>query len=501
MRQNSSILKISNLNSSISIDHSLSVEPADRGDIEPLWGNTAAAIRGAAVSCESTAIRQVSPTTVQVPSPASSIDRVTQPPIWSSAIQDTLDQPPSTLPMRVVAGGMLFCCAFLTWAWFGQVEEVGHARGRLVPQGEVYKVQVAEPGEVAKITVEEGQQVKAGQLIAELDDRLARAEVDRLEDNLAAYQIELFQIQMQIDRNRLETQTRRAISAAETRAQKAAIVQAQTSITTHREILAQTQTEAEAHQARLERLRPLVLEGAIAEDRLFEIEQALRDRQRVIIQSQGSIQQSIAEADQLQAELIQKQAEGEQSTLEAQQQLYELEMAATQLQAKITETKNLLRAAQTRLEQMFVQVPVDGTVYSVKIRNIGEVAQPGQTIAEIAPNHAPLVLSALLTNREAGFVKVGMPVQVKFDAFPYQDYGIVPGRVITVSPDAEKHEQLGEVYRVEIALDRSSIATPRQMIEFKAGQTATAEIIIRQRRVLDILLDPIKQLQKSGLSL
>ncbi len=208
-------------------------------------------------------------------------------------------------------------------------------------------------------------------------------------------------------------------------------------------------------------------EGAIAKDHLFEAEQALGERQRAITQSQGELQQALGEATRLQAGLIQKQAEGRTAQLEAQERIQQLEVEITQLKAKIAETNNLLKSAE----------------------------------AEMYPYNAPLVLSASLPNQEAGFVKTGMPVQVKFDAYPYQDFGIVPGKVISISPDAKSDERLGEVYRVEVALARNYITTNRQTIKFKAGQTAGAEIIIRRRRVADILLEPFRQLQKGGIDL
>jgi HlyD family secretion protein len=140
-------------------------------------------------------------------------------------------------------------------------------------------------------------------------------------------------------------------------------------------------------------------------------------------------------------------------------------------------------------------------VSSLNVSHAGEVVQPGQTLAEISPQDTPLVLSAILPNREAGFVKTGMPVQVKLDAYPYQDYGIVPGKVTSISPDAKPDQQLGPVYQVKVSLDRNSVTSEHGSIRFKAGQTASADIIIRRRRIADILLDPIRQFQKGGIKL
>ncbi len=175
-------------------------------------------------------------------------------------------------------------------------------------------------------------------------------------------------------------------------------------------------------------------------------------------------------------------------------------MQAAEVKAEIAEAKVEIQAAHTRMSDLLLYAPVNGTVTSLKIRNPGEVAQSGQTIAEIAPANMPLVLSAFLPTSEAGLVQPGMPVQIKFDAFPYQEYGLVSGSIITISPDAEIHEQMGAVYQVKVALEHSSVIR-QQEIQLKAGQTGRAEIIVRQRRILDVLLDPIRQLRKGGISL
>ncbi len=476
---------------------------------------------------------------------------------WSTSLQTVLDQPPSTLPQKLMLGGLVFCLAFGAWATFGTIDEVGRARGKLVPKGEVYKIHPIESGKIAAINVKEGQLVKAGQALVELNTEIARQEVERLEQMLVADKIQLTQMQSLIGRTRLEAQTRAAIANADAQAQNAAIAQANAKAAATREQLTQYQAmvvadqdrlerlnplmdrakellnqrkaDVTAQQERLERLKPLLEDGAIAKEQVYQAEQNLRDRQSAIIQgqlqedtntkeqlfqakqnllehqsaitqNQGELQQTLAQTAQLQAELTEKQAEGRRTQIEAEQQIQKLEVEITQLKAKIAENQNLLTSAKAKLKQRFLYAPVDGIVSSLNIPNIGEVVQPGQTIAEMAPKDAPMILSASLPNQEAGFIKIGMPAQIKFDAYPYQDYGIVSGKVTSVSSDA-KEQQLGTVYQLEVTLDRSHITANDQTIQFKAGQTASADIIIRRRRIADILLDPIRQLQKDGIKL
>ena len=605
----------------------------------PIYGGTAAVEYSIAPDrhTKTTAREDTVEQTENLPASTKSLNN------WSTSLQTVLDQPPSTLPFRMMLAGMVFCMAFAAWATFGNIEEVGRAQGQLVPKGEPYKINPVVSGKVARIEVKEGETVKAGQVLLELDRQIALNQVDSLVQEQASYQTQLLQIQALIDKASLEAQSHIEIALAKEQGQLAAIAQAKAKveavqqtiaqakekIRTSTELLAQLQVEAEAYKARreklkplaaisenlltqlqtdatasktrweqvqplratseelleklqgdadaakqrVERLKPLVEQGALSRERLadleqtwrdrqravtearlaqdnstreqvFQAEQTWRDRQRVIIQtqlqqdtsvkeqlfqadralgdrqrsitqSQGDLEQANSELNRLQAELKQaqaelnrllaaqqqNQAETETTKLQDQQNIQQLEVQKTQMQAKADQTGKLLSKAKTELKQFIFTAPVDGVVSSLNVRNPGEVVQPGQTVVELAPQDAPLVLLAKLPNREAGFLKTGMSAKIKFDAYPYQDYGIISGKVFSISPDTKPDQQLGAVYRIEVELERNSVTANHQKIAFKAGQTATADIIIRRRRIIDVLLDPIQQMRKGGLDL
>lgn len=420
---------------------------------------------------------------------------------WSHSLQSVLDQPPATLPGRLILAGMLFSAAFGAWAWFGTIQDVSYAAGRLVPEGKVYKVQPTATGAITRILVQPGDTVKAGQVVAELDQRLARGEVKRLQQALKSDRTQLRHAQEMIDRTLLEAQTQRAIAQSQIQSQTAQLTEARAMAKTQQDLMGQLELDQQAYEERIARLRPLLQEGAIAQEQLFEVEQGWRDRHRNLIQSQGELVRSQAAARRFQAELSTQQAESRRSELSTQQRLQQLKLEVTELMAKIEQTEYQLKIAKTQLEDNRLQATVDGVILSLNVDNTGEVVQPGQTVAEIAPSDAPLVLLASLPDREAGFVRVGMRTQLKFDAFPFQDYGLITGKVISISPDAVVHEQLGAVYQVEISLDQSYVTDENHPIALKAGQTANAEIIVRQRRIIDLLLEPFRKLQRDNLSL
>lgn len=477
---------------------------------------------------------------------------------WSSSVHALLNEPPASLSYKFIIGGVIFCILFVAWTFFGTVEEVGKAQGKLVPEGETYNVEPIELGQVQQVLVKEGQEVQAGQLLVKLDTELAKNEVERLQQMITAYQMELNQKQIWQDKVELEAKTQAEISSAKLQAQRLAITLAEEKRATLKRLLAQQAAEAEAyrlrqiqrkplvaiaderlrqleaekvaHQQRIERVRPLQEEGAVsqeflfqakqalreteqritfsklqevtnANEQIFEANQALRDLKAQILQNQGDLLIANKEIEKAQAELIAQESEAEKIQLEAKQKIEQLNVEITQLQGKISETQNLLVSAQTKLQNKYLRAPVSGIVLSLDLKNTGEVLEPGNIVAEIAPEGVELVVSATLPNKEAGFIEPGMPVQVKLDAYPYQDYGVIPGRVMEISADAESDEQLGEVYRLEIKLEKDHVTENGKVIAFKAGQTLSADIIIRRRRIIDVLLDPIKQIQKDGINL
>ena len=477
---------------------------------------------------------------------------------WSPTLNRVLEEPPASFPQHLTIGAIVFCLTCGVWAWFGTIDEVSKAKGKLIPQGETYKIEPIELGQVKNIAVEEGEKVKAGQTLVELDTELAQQEIIRLEQMLQAYNNELSQKQALREKLSLEAKTSADITKAEALAKQTAISLAEEKVTTFRGLLARQQAEVQAYntqltsleslstltkenlnqleaekilrQQRLNKLRPLAQQGAISQEYVFQVEQSLRETERQItqsqiqeiantreqvfqshqamrelqariIQNQGELASAFKEVKKLEVELIQKLAEGKRIQLETQQKIKQIEFELAQINSKIGDTQNLLSAARAKVRQKFLKAPVDGTVLALNLDNSGKVVQAGETVIEIAPEGVPLILSALLPNQEAGFVKEGMPVQVKLDAYPYQYYGLTSGTVTYLSADAKLDPQLGEVYQVEIELERNHVTEARQKVPFKAGQTATADIVVRRRRLIDVWLEPIKKLQQDGLEM
>ncbi len=414
---------------------------------------------------------------------------------WSDSVQSVLDQPTSTLPLKLTLAGMSFFGIFLAWAWFGQVEEVAKAPGKISPQDNPVKVQPVEVGKVAQVAVQEGEMVQKGQVLLVLENELDTQSVTHLQTVLMSQQSELSQSEVMLEKMKSQLETRSLISQSDLKSHQATIEQNEKTAETQAALIQQLESDATAQRERVERLRPLVDQGALPRDRIFDMEQALRERSRTVTESTGRLKQAQGDRARLIAELDRKQSEATQSQLTTQQEIEQLRLKRTELIGKMRETQSQIAMAQIKKDQRYIYAPASGKITTLNLKHSGQVVQSGQAIAEISPQGKPLILSTLLPSQDAGFVKPGMTTQIKFDAFSYQQFGSIPGKVLSVSPDSQTLEKGGQVYRVDIAIDRPQILAQGQRIELKTGQTGTAEIITRRRRILDLFLDPIRQLK------
>lgn len=420
---------------------------------------------------------------------------------WSPSLQTTLDRPPSALPVWLTLGALVFCTGLGFWAAWGNIEEVSTARGRLVPKGEAHKVNAVDIGRVVALTVREGDRVQPGQVIAQLDSQLDATEITRLEQRLNSLRLEMIQQQQLRATFDAEARNRQTFAAANDRSVRAALAVERSRADSTRSLLAELEVSNRDYADRVERLKPYVEEGAIAREQLFGAEQSLAQSKQEILRVQGELTRSQREIARLQAEVT-KAATTDRSSLDGlARQKQQVDLEISRLRGQMTETTVAIKAAQVQRRRRSILAPVGGRVVDLGVLHPGEVVQPGQLVAAIAPVNRPLVLSALLPVSESGAIALGMAVKLKFDAYPYQDYGLLHGKLSRISLDSKADDQLGQVYRIEVTVDRPIVTAGRKPIALQAGQTATAEIVRRRRRLLDILLEPFAKMQRGGLQL
>ncbi len=473
---------------------------------------------------------------------------------WSSQTKELIDTVPRVWTRGLLYFLAIFAAISLPWAMFSKVDETGTARGRLEPSGKTFILDAPVAGTVATIQVKEGEVVEAGQSLVKLESELVQAELNQLKTQLEGQQNRLYQLELLKKQLLLVVNTQELENQGQKLEKQSQVQQARqqlqflqntydlekeeklAQVNQAKQNVAYSQTAFKLAQAifskgekELNRYRKAWEQGIISEVQVVEQENLLADKQQRYDQAQSEVQQARlrlgeqqssygkvvrqAKSDIEQAQLQLQEREksyqtmnhtGKLAVLRSKEQLKNLETDITTLTAEIAQTESQIASSQYQLKQHIFKAPVSGIVFDLPIQKSGEVVQPGELIAEIATPNSPLVVRARMATTESGSLTTGMPVKLKFDAYPFQDYGIVTGELVTISPTSQLTDTAqGEVanYDLEIKLDLDCLPTGNKCIPLRPGDTATAEVIVRQRRVIDFILDPFKKLQKGGLEL
>lgn len=164
----------------------------------------------------------------------------------------------------------------------------------------------------------------------------------------------------------------------------------------------------------------------------------------------------------------------------------------------LSDIQNQISKIEKSVEMSSLKSPIDGTVHGLSTNTIGGVVTLAQPIMTIVPDGTPLVVEAMLQNKDVGFVKIGQEVEIKVDTFPYQRYGMFKGVVESVSPDAFEDEKLGLVYKVKVSIADSSVMVDGIKQSLNAGMSVSAEIKTGKRRIISFFLEPfVKNVQES----
>lgn len=162
---------------------------------------------------------------------------------------------------------------------------------------------------------------------------------------------------------------------------------------------------------------------------------------------------------------------------------------------KLKQLESEIQVAKAGEKKMTLAAPAEGTLAFLKVYNSGQVVTPSETLATVIPSGVPLVMELKILNKDISKIHVGHGCKHKLDAFPFQDFGVLTGRVVKISPDADRDAQGGRFYRVTADFDRTYYEARMGKLPIRPGLTGTTEIITERRRVLTIFLEPFRKLR------
>lgn len=386
------------------------------------------------------------------------------------------------------------------------VDQVVTARGIVVSEAPTILVQPLDTSIVRSIDVREGQRVRAGDVLARLDPTFAEADLAALEDQANSLEAEASRLRDESEGRPFKyngTDPNWVLQAAIFEQRKAQFdLKLENYDHKLREldaVIARSSSDADGYRERLdvaqniEDMRKKLeatqtgsrLSSLIAKDTRVEMERSLAN---AVATGEGAKRDQAALASERDAYVRGWKAEG----------LQKLQETTT----KAANTRELVTKAKLRRNLVELRSSVDAVVQSVSKVSVGSVMQSGQQFITLVPTNAPLEVEANIAGRDNGFVHVNNPVAIKFDTFPFSQYGMAEGTVRVVSPDAfnaqaEARNPTSAIpaaattepfYRSRISIDHVALHDVPAGFQLVPGMPVTADVKVGQRTVLKYLL-------------
>ena len=418
---------------------------------------------------------------------------------------------------------MAMVTTFALWSWFGEVDIVAVAPGKIIPQGRTQVIQSLEAGTVKAISARDGQRVTAGAMLIELDDTALLSEQSRSRQERIQSSLDIARLQSILEPEHEEALFK-AIDAPGDDIKRVRYHMKSQRLEHARKLAViddnLNQKEAEREQAvvsleKINSVLPLLEERASIRQRGAETQYGSRllyleiAQQLLELKSERIVQQHRLKASEAASQALISQKE--QVTAEfVTNILNELNRSRIQFgQAQETEQK-----ASRRLELTRITAPISGTIQDLSINTIGGVVSPAQQLLRIVPEGDVLEAIVIINNQDVGFVTAGQSAEIKIDAFPFTRYGLLSGQVAEISRDArsvqavnnpefgpknksdeteniERGERL--VFVARIILQKHSLSVNGEDVELLPGMSMKAEIKTGKRRLADFFLAPLKQ--------
>jgi len=357
---------------------------------------------------------------------------------------------------------------FAFWAHASSLDVITRAQGIVIPSSRIQSVQTYEGGVLSTIAVKEGDYVEKGQVILRLDRVRTQASYSELLSKVKS---------LEVAKLRLEAEVQgKAMTVPKSQAGYEPIVTAQRELFQKRvsslnEDLAVLQKSLALAQKELALNEPLLTSGEVSEVDIIRL-------RRQVNEINGSIAQRKSKFfNESQSELA-------------------------KVNDELSTQKEALTGRRDTLQRLDIVAPMNGVVKNVRVTTVGGVVRPAEEILQIVPVDDELFIEIKINPADVAFLKPGLPVSVKFDAYDYSIYGSLKGELTYLSPDSLREETAKDdvkYFRGMVRTKGSKLRNPRsEKIEIIPGMTATAEITTGQRTVMQYLLKPLnKSLQDS----
>jgi adhesin transport system membrane fusion protein len=407
----------------------------------------------------------------------------------------------------------IFFITFILWSSFFHIDESVKGSGSIIPSKYVQIIDNLEGGIVKGILVQEGEIIKKGQPIIELDTTQTKAKLSEIKRDYHQYKLTIERLHAQINETPFmpSEETKKelpqfvhqelgmydaameqfkkdcAIAEAEINAKKYALKEKEEKIILLKKQLVLAQQQADIIRKLYEKGLNSKLKHLNAERDVLNLKDEESGTQEQIPRLKAEMDQSIEKLKKVKTDFENKSRKELQ---EAQIKLSELESNKT--------------IYADRLQRQDIVSPVDGIVKEIAIKTLGGVIQAGQTIMSVVPFGDRLISEIKIAPKDIGFVKENSPVTLKIGAYDFTIYGSLQGIVSYVSADTIQEKTEGgpdkTYFKIKVTSDHNYIEWNDQKLPLTPGMPVDADIHIGRRTVMSYILKPILKTFSSAMT-
>lgn len=394
---------------------------------------------------------------------------------------------------------------FIVWAGFTNINEVARTPGEVVPHGYQQTVQHFEGGIIKSIKVREGDVVKAGQVLLQLDGTsldtdMIRAEQKQLTLDMQEERLRAFIADREPDFTRFKGVTSDQIAdqyaffsgMKAAREEEASVTREQ--LSQKEQAIATLQSELATSQQNSRITADIHAKQEKLHARGYSSTMSYLESSARMNQARGEInriqhQIGVAESELLEFtdRLQSVHARHRDEALE------KLDLVASEK----AQNREIIQKVKERMDRLEIRSPAKGLVKGLAVNTVGAVVQPGQTLMEIVPIDEALEVQVKISPKDIGHLHEGLPVQVKFSTYDFSRYGSVQGRLKQISATTFTGENGERYYQGRIALDQAFVGHDKHNVVLP-GMTVMADVITGEKTILQYLLKPIHLSLKSA---
>lgn len=346
----------------------------------------------------------------------------------------------------------------------------------LVPVRGADPVKASRGGIVAELLASEGQAVNKGDILLTLRSEVAgerTAELQTIQTQLAGAGESAVNARQQFNSLRLSRE--QEIRKLEGR------VEHLNSLIAHKSNqLALTRKVTESFEK-------LYREGIASQTQLVAKQIEVSELESEVVRLNSEQREARGEIEKLKLESYAQQTEFRESERKLKEVTQTSEIRANTLQSSLTNTDG---------NRVRLIAPCTGTILKLRVKDSGAVINEGETVAELACGGEQLVAELTVPETGIGKLKLDQGVKLKYDAFPYQRYGVKGGKLTWLSP-AKAENETAQSFKARVELNEKEITVKNQPRPFAAGMSGTAEIVVGKRTLISYVIEPIRQLREN----